>query len=134
MFPNCGSRTTIGLEPYAGGPLDTSTSIAVNTLHVLFDSNLNGQHIPQRETAKYLGIHLDRRLTWQKHIFTKRKQLGLQLHRMYWIIGRKSKLSLENKLLIYKTIRFMVNVVQKLRTLDTNTHVYLWHCIAVIRL
>jgi hypothetical protein len=34
----------------------------------------------------------------------KRKQLGLQLHRMYWIIGRKSKLSLENKLLIYKTI------------------------------
>jgi hypothetical protein len=34
---------------------------------------LNGQHIPQRETAKYLGIHLDRRLTWQKHIFTKRK-------------------------------------------------------------
>ena len=50
------------------------------------------------------GIHLDRRLTWQKHIFTKRKQLGLQLHRMYWIMGRKSQLSLENKLLLYKTI------------------------------
>jgi len=65
---------------------------------------LNGQHILQRETAKYLGIHLDRRLMWQKHIFTKRKQLGLQLHRMYWFIGRKSKPSLENKLLIYKTI------------------------------
>jgi len=65
---------------------------------------LNGQHIPQGETAKYLGIQLDRRLTWQKNIFTKRKQLGLQLHRMYWIIGRKSKLSLQNKLLIYKTI------------------------------
>jgi len=65
---------------------------------------LNGQHIPQRETAKYLGIHIDRRLTWQKHISTKRKQLGLQLHRMYCFIGRKSKLSLENKLLIYKTI------------------------------
>jgi len=24
---------------------------------------LNGQYIPQQETAKYLGIHLDRRLT-----------------------------------------------------------------------
>ena len=36
--------------------------------------------------------------------FTKRKQLALQLHRMYWIIGRKSKLSVENKLLIHKTI------------------------------
>jgi hypothetical protein len=68
------------------------------------DVTLYGQHIPQGETAKYLGIYLDRRLTWQKHIFTKRKQLGLQLHRMYWITGKKSKLSLENKLLIYKTI------------------------------
>jgi len=48
---------------------------------------LNGQHIPQEETAKYLGLHLDRRLTWQKHIFTKRKQLGLKLRRMYWIIA-----------------------------------------------
>jgi len=65
---------------------------------------LNGQNIPQRETANYLGTHLDHRLTWQKHICTKRKQLELQLHRMYWIIGRKSKLSLENNLLIYKTI------------------------------
>jgi hypothetical protein len=65
---------------------------------------LNGQLIPQTETAKYLGIHLDCRLTWQKHIFTERKQLELQLRRMYWIIGRKSKLTLENKLLIYKTI------------------------------
>ena len=61
---------------------------------------LNGQHIPQTDTARYLCIHLDRRLKWQKHIFTERKQLGLQLHRMYWIIGRKSRLSLENKLLI----------------------------------
>jgi hypothetical protein len=65
---------------------------------------LNGQHIPREETAKYLGLHLDRRLAWQKHIFTKIKQLGMKLHRMYWIIGRKSELSLANKLLIYKTI------------------------------
>jgi len=65
------------------------------------DISLNVKHT---ETAKYLGIHLDCRLTWQKHVFAEIKQLGLQLHRMYWIIGRKSKLSLENKLLIYKTI------------------------------
>jgi hypothetical protein len=25
---------------------------------------LNGQHIPQEESARYLGLHLDRRLTW----------------------------------------------------------------------
>jgi len=65
---------------------------------------LNGQHNPQEETAKYPDLYLDCRLTWQKHIFTKRKQLGLKLHRVCWIIGMKSELSLENRLLIYKTI------------------------------
>ena len=42
---------------------------------------------------------------WQKHIFTKRKQLEQKLRRMYIrLIGRKSELSLANTLLIYKTI------------------------------
>jgi len=68
------------------------------------DVHLNGTIIPQSTTVKYLGLNLDRRLTWKPHIQNKRKQLGLLLKRMYWIIGRKSKLSLTNKLLIYKTI------------------------------
>lgn len=65
---------------------------------------LNGVQIPQQEDTKYLGMHLDRKLTWRKHIFTKRKQLGLQLRKLYWLIGHKSKLSMDNKLLIYKSI------------------------------
>jgi hypothetical protein len=65
---------------------------------------LNGKHIPQDETVKYLGIHLDRRLTWKTHIFTKRKHLWLMFQRVYWILDRKSELSLANKLLLYKTI------------------------------
>ncbi|GBP72415.1 Neurobeachin [Eumeta japonica] len=45
--------------------------------------------IPQADDAKYLGMHLDRRLTWRKHIWTKRKQLDCKLRGMYWLIGRK---------------------------------------------
>jgi hypothetical protein len=36
--------------------------------------------------------------------FTKRKQLGISLTKMYWLLGRKSTLSTNNKLLIYKAI------------------------------
>jgi hypothetical protein len=65
---------------------------------------LNGRHIPQDSTVKYLGINLDRRITWKTHIFAKRKHLGLLFQRMYWILGRKSELSLANKVILYKTI------------------------------
>jgi hypothetical protein len=42
--------------------------------------------------------------TWHKHIFTKRKQPGLILTKMHWLLGAKSQLSTTNKLLLYKTI------------------------------
>jgi hypothetical protein len=38
------------------------------------------------------------------YIFRKRKQLGLTLTKMHWLLGRKSQLSTTNKLLLYKTI------------------------------
>jgi hypothetical protein len=34
----------------------------------------------------------------------ERKQLGIKLRSLYWMIGRNSKLSLNNKLLLYKAI------------------------------
>lgn len=65
---------------------------------------LNGIELSQSNEAKYLGIHLDRKLTWRKHIFTKRKALGLKLRTMYWLLGSQSQLKLHNKLLLYKSI------------------------------
>ena len=60
--------------------------------------------VPQAETVKYLGLHFDKRLTWKNHVATKRKQLGHKTREMYWLIEKHSPLSLENKLLIYKTV------------------------------
>jgi hypothetical protein len=60
--------------------------------------------LPQEEDVKYLGLHLDRKLTWHKHILAKQKQLGITLTKIYWLLGQKPKLSTSNKLLIYKTI------------------------------
>ena len=65
---------------------------------------LNSTYLVQPADVKYLSINLDRRLTWRKHITTKRKQLDLQLRKLYWILRRKSHLSLENKLFLYKAI------------------------------
>lgn len=65
---------------------------------------LNDAEIPQKDCVKYLGMHLDRRLTWKAHIWAKRKQLGLKFRSLYWLLNPKSQLSLENKLLIYKVI------------------------------
>jgi len=65
---------------------------------------INNITLHQSDEVKYLGIYLDRRLTWRKHIFMKRKQLGLQLRNLYWLVGKSSKLSFDNKILIYKSI------------------------------
>jgi hypothetical protein len=53
-------------------------------------------NITQADDVKYLLLHLYRRLTWHKDIFTKRKQLGIALTKMLWLLGRKSKLFTNN--------------------------------------
>jgi hypothetical protein len=62
----------------------TKTSVQTKSTHVTFTTrretcspvHINDVQLPQSDDVKYLGLHLDRRLTWHKHIFTKRKQLG----------------------------------------------------------
>lgn len=66
--------------------------------------SLNGVTLPQQESAKYLGLHLDRKLMWKEHVQNKNKQLRLKFSKMYWLIGRGSQLSLESKIILYKAV------------------------------
>ena len=53
---------------------------------------------------KYLGFHLDRRLTWKDHLKKKRTEINLRFKNLYWLLGRQSTLSLSNKLRVYCSI------------------------------
>ena len=66
--------------------------------------SINNAPIPVKTEVKYLGLHLDQKLTWKTHIKMKRRQLDLKVKNMHWLINKKSQLSLENKLILYKII------------------------------
>ena len=65
---------------------------------------LNGTHITQTKHVKYLGLHLDTQLTWKLHIKSIVEKIQKTRRQIHWLTSRKSKLSIENKLKIYKTI------------------------------
>ena len=65
---------------------------------------INNITIPNKDSVRYLGMTLDRRLTWKQHITDKSKQLKDKLKKFYWHTGRRSNLSTQNKITLYKTI------------------------------
>ena len=65
---------------------------------------INGVRITPANTAKYLGMTLDTKLRWKVHIKKKQEELQLKFRKMYWLLGRRSELSIHNKLLLYKQV------------------------------
>jgi hypothetical protein len=65
---------------------------------------INNAPIPVQSEVKYLGLHLDQKLTWKAHIQAKKMQLTTKARNMNWLIGKNSQVLMANKLLIYKTI------------------------------
>ena len=65
---------------------------------------LNDTHITQAKQIKYLGLHLDTQLTWKQHTKSIIDKIQTIRRQMHWLTSWKSKLSIENKLKIFKTI------------------------------
>jgi len=63
-----------------------------------------GTQIPSAISAKYLGLTLDKRLTWAPHIKEKRVKLNLRLRLLKNLIFNNKYTHINTKLLIYKSL------------------------------
>jgi hypothetical protein len=80
-----------------------STHIAITRKETCLPVHINSIQLPQAEKIKYLGLHLDLRVPCATKR-AKRKQLGITLTKMYWLLGRQFKLTTSSKLLAYKVV------------------------------
>jgi len=84
---------------------DESEPSQIRTNHIYDPQEyMPALNVQQSTEVKYLGLHLDQRLTWNTHIQAKRRQLDIKFRQLLWFLGRNSKLSLNNKLLLYKVV------------------------------
>jgi hypothetical protein len=63
---------------------------------------LDDQEIPWSPEVKYLGLYLDKRLTFASHTAKSIKKAEMAFRILYSFLNRKSKLCIQNKLLLYK--------------------------------
>ncbi|GBO34686.1 RNA-directed DNA polymerase from mobile element jockey [Araneus ventricosus] len=60
--------------------------------------------IPCSNETVYLGVTIDKTLTYKNHITKVRDKFKAAKQKLYPLLGKHSKLSLENKLLTYKSL------------------------------
>lgn len=65
---------------------------------------INGLEVEWETTVRYLGVVLDNKLLFNAHISYVINRLNLTTKTLYAFINRKSKLNIENKLLIFKVV------------------------------
>ena len=65
---------------------------------------LNLVPLPVADSVKYLGLYIDKKLTWNPHTRLKRQELNRKYKMLLRLLDHRSTLSLNNKLLIYNSI------------------------------
>ncbi|VVC28136.1 Endonuclease/exonuclease/phosphatase,Reverse transcriptase domain [Cinara cedri] len=76
------------------------------TIRILYfpSVSLDNIQLPPSQSAKYLGLTIDRRLTWSHHIKIKKLALNARLRILKTLISNNKHNSLNVKLLIYKSL------------------------------
>ena len=70
----------------------------------LWHNALFGEPIEWVDTTRYLGVTLDRRLTWSPHSDQVRKRTTQRMGMLGPLLNRKSDLSIRNGVLLYKQL------------------------------
>jgi len=76
-------------------------SLKLNLVTQVF---LNNKITPSTSSVRYLGLVLDKRLTWAEHIKQNSLVLSSKRKSIHPLLGKYSKPNLRNKLLLYKTL------------------------------
>lgn len=63
-----------------------------------------GKNIPLKPTARYLGIQIDRKLQFVRHTKSRGAAATRRLNRLYPILGPDSRLSVQNRLKVMRSI------------------------------
>ncbi|GBM32139.1 putative RNA-directed DNA polymerase from transposon X-element [Araneus ventricosus] len=79
------------------------------------------RRIPWKSETKYLGVTLDKRMTYVTEVRNKVTAVNKKL---YYVMGKNSKLFLRNKLLLYKTLmRPIMNYASPVWGAAAKTHI-----------
>lgn len=65
---------------------------------------IGNEDIPWSNEVRYLGITMDKRLTWKSHIEEARARTRAAMAQLYPLLGRKSTMSLKTKVTMIKVI------------------------------
>jgi len=65
---------------------------------------LLGEPIESVDTTRYLGVTLDKILTWSPHIDQVRKKIVQRIHMLCSLLNSKSELSIRNRVLLFKQL------------------------------
>lgn len=85
----------------------TTKVFTLKRIHQLPEIIINDNNIQWNlndQAVKYLGVHLDARLTWKYHILKKLNESHTRMVQLYPIINRKSSMKPECTMLIYKSL------------------------------